>query len=428
MKCFHLYKFLAGAAGSVLLAPLVSSAQVTYRVTELLPPEGYSFLNPRGINDDGMIVGSLFDNDPEDMDEYLHRAFRWQAGEVTVLPQPEGYRSADGWGINDHGQIVGRVYAINDTHDDSLTVVWEGDEVRDLAPSYDGGRHAFETAINNLGNFGGGLQTEEGRRAFVLIDGEIEILDTGNGTATLNGLNDDNVGIGVFWSSSNMNWRAFRWDPENGLSKLDDLADKPGLATAYAINNKGTIIGRRWADGFDQAFKFSDGKVYGLGTLGGPASVPHDLNERGEIVGQADIEETISEFFPRHLQRAFFYSTRGGLRDLNNYTRSDSHWVLEIAAAINNHGQIVGTGRKDGRQAAFLLEPLPTTEPYLSTDGEFSVVLSGLIPNRAYIIERSSCLTAWEEVDVLEATEATEHWDTGKSVNEERMFYRIRMP
>ena len=44
------------------------------------------------------------------------------------------------------------------------------------------------------------------------------------------------------------------------------------------------------------------------------------------------------------------------LQDLNDLVPSDSGWTrLGIALDINNHGQIVGVGLKDGRPQPFLL-------------------------------------------------------------------------
>ena len=48
---------------------------------------------------------------------------------------------------------------------------------------------------------------------------------------------------------------------------------------------------------------------------------------------------------------------RGGKAiDLNTWV-SDNSWTLQVATAINNAGQIVGTGRHNGQTRAFLLQP-----------------------------------------------------------------------
>ncbi|MBO0698834.1 MAG: hypothetical protein J2P46_10600 [Zavarzinella sp.] len=69
------------------------------------------------------------------------------------------------------------------------------------------------------------------------------------------------------------------------------------------------------------------------------------LNDAGEVVGRsAD-------------GHALYWSAARGLIDLNTLLPADSGWVLEAAADINNHEQIVGTGVHNGQQRAFLLTP-----------------------------------------------------------------------
>ena len=49
------------------------------------------------------------------------------------------------------------------------------------------------------------------------------------------------------------------------------------------------------------------------------------------------------------------------MRDLNNLIPADSGWILGIARAINDLGQIVGVGYLEGEEGnrAFLLTPIP---------------------------------------------------------------------
>jgi probable HAF family extracellular repeat protein len=43
--------------------------------------------------------------------------------------------------------------------------------------------------------------------------------------------------------------------------------------------------------------------------------------------------------------------------DLNNLIPANSGWLLQIANAINDQGQIVGQGTLNGQTEAFLLTP-----------------------------------------------------------------------
>jgi probable HAF family extracellular repeat protein len=46
------------------------------------------------------------------------------------------------------------------------------------------------------------------------------------------------------------------------------------------------------------------------------------------------------------------------MHDLESMIPEDSGWVLQIARAINNDGQITGTGIHNGATRAFLLTPV----------------------------------------------------------------------
>jgi probable HAF family extracellular repeat protein len=49
------------------------------------------------------------------------------------------------------------------------------------------------------------------------------------------------------------------------------------------------------------------------------------------------------------------------MTDLNSLLPANSGWELTTANAINEQGQIVGSGKKDGQTKAFLLTPVVTT-------------------------------------------------------------------
>ena len=95
-----------------------------------------------------------------------------------------------------------------------------------------------------------------------------------------------------------------------------------------------------------------------IGTLGGTSSWAYGVNDHGQVVGESKVAGEI---------HAFLYLD-GVMRDLNDLIDPTSKWRLNKAVAINNAGQIVGTGRNpSGQEHGFLLNPLadPDAPPKL---------------------------------------------------------------
>jgi probable HAF family extracellular repeat protein len=137
---------------------------------------------------------------------------------------------------------------------------------------------------------------------------------------------------------------------ENGV--LTELPSVPTAAetAAVAINDAGLIAGQT----FDPL-----GLVLWDGSSWQPVPAPgllepeiHDMNDCGQIVGA----HHPTHFFEPHA----FLIANGTAVDLNSQIPSGSGWRLGTATAINDAGEIVGVGRHNGVQRAFLLEPAST--------------------------------------------------------------------
>jgi len=101
--------------------------------------------------------------------------------------------------------------------------------------------------------------------------------------------------------------------------------------------------------------------MHDLGTLPGRTeSFGDDINRFGQIVGFSRAG------FDSH---AFLYS-HGAMQDLNDLISPTSGWILEFANAINDRGQITGTGNHNGEEHAFRLTPI--SDPKIDEDGDDS--------------------------------------------------------
>jgi probable HAF family extracellular repeat protein len=133
------------------------------------------------------------------------------------------------------------------------------------------------------------------------------------------GINDASQIVGVVGDA-----RAVLWTPVGDAYEVLELF--PGqAATARAINNRSQITGTIGAT----AFLWTDGRSIDLGTLGGGASDGFDLNDAGQVVGEAELATGVG--------RAFLYED-GRMLDLGVLPTGFSSFAWDI----NNEGTIVG--------------------------------------------------------------------------------------
>jgi probable HAF family extracellular repeat protein len=152
-------------------------------------------------------------------------------------------------------------------------------------------------------------------------------------------INNRSQVVWVYWYSD-----AYLWD--HGASVL--LASD---ATPFDINDAGQVVGSRG----NTAFLWANGTLKGLRTLGGNNSNATGINEAGQIVGDSATATGRTHAF---LWVNNSLGDMGGtMHDLNDLIPADSGWELLSAAAINNRGEIVGSGIHDGQRHAFLLRP-----------------------------------------------------------------------
>ena len=106
-----------------------------------------------------------------------------------------------------------------------------------------------------------------------------------------------------------------------------------------ALVGTGTYLGKQCA------YLYENGHITALGSRSNDfRNAALTVNKKNEVVGTSG-------------NSAFLYS-RGKMRDLNDIIPADCGWVLEEAHGINDKGQIVGTGKHNGKTRAFVLTPI----------------------------------------------------------------------
>ena len=116
----------------------------------------------------------------------------------------------------------------------------------------------------------------------------------------------------------------------------------------HGINNRlesvGQIVG---ADGAVRGVHVDASGLRLLGTLGGSASVARDINNIGAIVGGALTLDDVAH-------HAFLVED-GMMHDLNDLVPPDSGWELVQALGINDTGDVIAIGHRNGLDQVVLL-------------------------------------------------------------------------
>ncbi len=251
-------------------------------------------------------------------------------GAVNKLTETENLSGTRAYDINDNNIIIGHGRFDVDPEDDNSPVdrgfiYNNNDQSYFMVPSLadEVTRASYLTAINNSGKAVGFSDakipdTEQYTIQSFIVDTtdnfNIIEIPTKDDRATFAhdiNIHDEVVGS-IYISGSRNNQEAFYYNAQSGSNELtflgflrDDFTD----SRARAINDNGQIVGRA-------------------------------------LVSVPTLEE----------HAAFIYEN-DEMKNLNDLIACDSGWKLTEATDINNAGQIVGFGVKDGEIRAFRLDP-----------------------------------------------------------------------
>jgi len=305
------------------------------------------------INDDGIIVGST-----------LTGAF--VSDDSTIIDDWDAHNA---WGINENGFISGNKAGVNPYNTTSIPynpAVYEGSgwTIMDIAAVYSRGTRPGIyadiyklLAINDAGYAVGSKSRYGlvGSSAILIIPPYASVVDAADviylpmpygGSATSINNNDMIV----------------------GTSGNDTLTDTYSHAYLYDLNtgdltDLGTLLN-------------SDGE-YGL------RSSAADINDQDQVVGSSWLVSVNTSLYDPAQYHAFLWED-GLINDLNDMIPDDSDWILTSATAINENGDIVGTGLLNGEPHGYLLTlgqlPPPVIENLPPVAVAEADVISGKVP------------------------------------------------
>jgi probable HAF family extracellular repeat protein len=311
------------------------------------------------------------------------RAVKWSPIQALLWPAAPTLELSVACGVNDPGQVVGGGGSQN----------WPGQAflhsngVTQSLASVFGAEMSQAQDINNKGVIVGWAGRTGQPRAFrydsVAAGAPVELGSlAGHKTSYANAINDKGQVTGISRNpGANPDSRAFLHDQV--------LTELGPAAFSDDINDAGQVVGARVFEDASHWTAFlcetASGKpqFHDLGALKLPGFVgshAHGINKQGDIVGSS-----FTDFGAGQLIRAWVRPAGGAMQDLNALIAPNSGWLLHSASAINNEGQIAGTGSFGGEYRAYLLTPAP------APTGETS-----LSPWRA-LIDRLGLFFGWKK-------------------------------
>lgn len=306
-----------------------SASSGTYSVVEVGSSGGRSSSVARGINSSGHIAGRS-----GTLANSGTTGFVWNGAQANLSGVLPGGDFSEATGINDVDEVVGS----SNGADRIRAVRWKnGSGVEDLG-TLPGGVASQAFAINASGTAVGLSTGPLGTRAVAWTRQsgvtDLGTLPGGNFSKAM-AINDGGVIAGIAKTPSG-NTHAVVWT--RGV--IRDLGVvPPHIETeAFGINNSGEIVGSSSGSNVTRAVLWDrTGRVQDLGTLpGGEFSQALAINASGVVVGISTNDE--------HENRAFVWTSRGGMRDLNELIPEQADVLVVAAVGINARGQIVAFG------------------------------------------------------------------------------------
>ena len=176
---------------------------------------------------------------------------------------------------------------------------------------------------------------------------------------------------------------AYLYTPGVGITNLGSVT-LGGSAIPEGINSSGWVVGNSSFDGYANGAGFLYTPGTGMINLGALTDA-HSVNDSGQVVGSESTD-------------AMIYSMATGVVDLNTLVSAPG-WTLQNAIAINNSGQITGTGSSpSGYTHSFLLIPMLKFNSQSVSGGQFLATLTGLTAGQRVVFQSSANLLNWTPI------------------------------
>ena len=347
-KITGVFKFVVSTA---LLGVIANSSALAYEVIDL----GEN-VTPKAINNAGAVVGS------SNTDQYPATAFRWSAGVLELI---DGGTSANA--INDSGQVAGSTvdgaFVLDGSYRDWSDFGAFGINQWGAVAGYKVGKNPYQprSLPYNPAIYDGSKWDvfdiaklyPRGTRQAVYADRFI-----------LNGINSAGYAVGYKYRYGLAGSSAILIDPNVNVNDASDVVYLPTPAGGHAvdINDNNLVTGTTGSNSRTIPVTYSQAFLYEYGTdrltilpllEGGLRSSASDVNELDQVVGSSESAAG---------SRAVIWDESGAITDLNSMM-SAAGWVLTSATAINDYGDIVGSGTLNGVPHGFLLTNGTIPEP-----------------------------------------------------------------
>lgn len=347
---------------SLLLGALPAFGGISYSIIDLGRFQSTASVGASDINNQGIAVGGSFFS-------VSTTPVYWD-GTLRALPLLPGDNNGGVEGINDFGVMVGS----SGTSQSGSATIWRNGMPSALpAPN---GRGTLGWDINNAGDVVGQFTSNFRDRAFLVESGASTYIDLGTlggDDAVAYAINDSGVAVG-YSDTAGGPTKAYKWQDTNSNHQSDSgemiaLSDLGFGGGAYNINNRGDIVGMVGRSGGRQAAVWtSAGARIDLPLLTPNGSTEaFAINNAFQIVGNATGVGAV-------------LWQDGEIHNLLSVIPPDAGWLrLNLAYGINDRGEIVGVGVRDGtfNQHAFLLRPIPEPSSALAGVGVVIAVLAG---------------------------------------------------